>query len=453
VAAAQRIRRSFISPIPGAVVRDQEDPSVANLSDTEHILIVTADSKLREELLAAIASLSERAVSPVTADSMRKGIESARNRAPDLIIVEMTADLEGLRNFAKEVNANAPQATIAAVFRPELFDAETHESTLLIAALRAGVKDFLRRPVSSSELGELLVRNRDQVLHRPEAAGHVISFISNKGGVGKSTLAVNAAVGLARSRPGQVLLIDASLQMGVAASMLDLAPRVTLTDAAAERSRMDETMLRQMVTPHESGLHLLAAPSDAVEAAAVDDELISRIITLARRTYDFVVVDTFPLFDRVVVAVLDLSDRTYVVVENVVPTVIGAEKMLHVLESIGFPQERRRVVLNRMTSITGGLSALDVAARLDCEIHAVVPYDKDIIAAANVGRPFVMHAKGRFGFRSRSAKEIEGLIRDLESLHQTENGHAQRNIGPDAARALDHVFPGEMGNNAETNHA
>jgi len=391
---------------------------------TTHILIVTHDVKLQEELLAAIASLGDRAPSTVVVDSMRKGLEAVRNRTPDLIVVELTSDLYGMRRFTSEVGVSAPSTTIAAVYRPEEFDADVSESSVIIETLRAGVTDFLRRPVSSSELGELLTRSHERLVPVPDADGRVVSFISNKGGVGKSTLAVNCAVALAQRHPGRVLLIDASLQMGVAASMLDVTPRVTLTDAASEHSRIDETMLRQMVTPHESGLHLLAAPADAVEAATVDDDVVSRILTLARRTYEFVVVDTFPLFDRVVVAVLDLSDRAYVIVENVVPTVIGATKMLQVLDDIHFPRDRRRVILNRMTSIAGGLSAEDVAARLDSEIHAVLPYDKNVISAANAGRPYVMDLDGVFGSWNRFGKEFRAMVSELETLHSGRNGHA-----------------------------
>jgi pilus assembly protein CpaE len=258
-----------------------------------------------------------------------------------------------------------------------------------------------------------------------------VSFISNKGGVGKSTLAVNAAVGLALRHPNRVLLIDASLQLGVAASMLDLHPRVTLTDAATERSRLDETMIRQMITPHDSGLHLLAAPADAVEATAVDDEVISRVISLAKRVYDFIVVDTFPLFDRVVMAVLDLSDRAYIVLENVVPTIQGAAQLLQVLDNIGFPKERQRIVLNRMTSVAGGLSADDVATRLDSDIDHVLAYDKRIIAAANIGRPYVMYPHGVLGFFNQIGRAFNALIREMEALQLHRNGQAVSRRDPE----------------------
>ncbi len=120
--------------------------------------------------------------------------------------------------------------------------------------------------------------------------------------------------------------------------MLDLSPTLTLTDAARERDRLDDLLIRQLATPHRSGLHLLAAPADAVEGAEVDDDLISRVLTLSRRAYDYVIVDTFPIFDSVVMSVVDSSDLVYIVLENVVPTLLGATKLLSLLEKIGFPR-------------------------------------------------------------------------------------------------------------------
>ena len=119
--------------------------------------------------------------------------------------------------------------------------------------------------------------------------------------------------------------------------MLDLEPTLTLTDAARERDRLDEMLIRQLATVHESGLHLLAAPSNALEGSEVNDDLISRVLTLSRRAYDYVIVDTFPLFDAVVMSVVDASDVAYIVLENVVPTLLGATKLLSLLDSDRIP--------------------------------------------------------------------------------------------------------------------
>ena len=211
------------------------------------------------------------------ASDVRQAIEAARSRRPQIALMEMGSDVRPLQAFAEEAALVSPETTVAAVFRPDGFGPDVSESAILIQAIRAGVKDFLRRPVSTQRTGRIAPPHR--AARRREIAarmGRVVSFVSNKGGVGKSTMAVNAACGLAVRHPGRVLLIDASLQMGVCASLLDLTPATSLSDVVREADRLDETLLRQLAVPHTSGLHLLAAPADAVEAAEIDDEIISR---------------------------------------------------------------------------------------------------------------------------------------------------------------------------------
>ncbi len=383
---------------------------------TSEILILTDDSQLREELQTAARSMGDEQPRMRFVGDRPALLEAIRSRPPMLVLMPFGDDPRDVAKVAKELNMMQPAVPVAAIFRPNGFRDSVSESSVLIDSLRAGVRDFLRRPVSTTELRTLI----DNIAQSSETApaaggqtfGRVVSFISNKGGVGKSTMAVNTAVGLALRHPGRVLLIDASLQMGVAAALLDIRPEATLADVAAERDRLDVTMIRQMAIQHPSGLHLLAAPSDAVLAMDVDDTLIARIITLARRTYDYVIIDTFPMFDRVVVAALDLSDRAFVVVENVVPTLLGAISLLNVLERIGFPAERQRLIVNRNQSISGNLALSDIAARLQRSIDYVFPFDKRVIAAANLGQPVGLHSMRFSGF----SRMLQQLVNDVESL-------------------------------------
>ncbi len=341
----------------------------------------------------------------------RQAVEAARSHRPALAIAQMAPDLAQMRAFADELSAASPETRLVGAFKPEIFAHEVSESAVLIEALRAGVSDFLRRPISAVDVNLLLERLSRQSPTTPGRLGKVIAFMSNKGGVGKSTLAVNAAVGLALRHPGRVLLVDASLQMGTCAAMLDLRPGLSLADAAREHARLDEMLLRQLAIPHASGLHLLAAPADAVEGAEVSEETVSRVLSLARRTYDYVIVDTFPLFDRVVMAMLDQTDQIYVVLENVVPTLLGVEKFLKLLQSIGFPVEKQRVVVNRYSRRNGCLPLADAVERLDRNIDLVVPYDRGMVTAANLGHPFIS------GWRpfSGAARSLRKLVHDLES--------------------------------------
>ena len=384
------------------------------MPNTINILMVSPDPRFRAELESALASLDELHPLIHHAGDIRQAIEAARSRRPQLALVEMGSDVRPLQAFAQEAALVSPETTVAAVFRPDCFEPDVPESTVLIQAIRGGVKDFLRRPVSSSELAELLRRVQRLRVQETGRLGRIVSFVSNKGGVGKSTLAANAAVGLAVRHPERVLLIDASLQMGVCASLLDLTPTTSLSDVVREKDRLDETLIRQLATPHASGLHLLAAPADAVEAGDIDDEVMSRILTLARHTYDFVLVDTFPMLDRTMVAVLDLSERAYVVVENVVPTVLGAVKLVEVLRSLGLSNERLRIVLNRHTTLPGSVSAADVANRLGHAVDHVVPFDKGIVVAANTGEPYVLRSRF-FG----CGRRLRGLADDIDAMTET----------------------------------
>ena len=377
------------------------------MSVTASVLILSTDASIAEEARLAFDSLDDSPRFRVVADSHQL-FESMRHQPASLILVEFSENPDELSQLVAQIRSNAPGTSVAAIMRPEGFPDNVNESAVLIDAMRSGACDFLRRPLSTADLSRLISQaasSNQKDSRGSRALGRVVSFISNKGGVGKSTLATNTAVAIARRGNQSVLLIDGSIQMGVAAALLDVRPNATLTDLAREADRLDPTMIRQTAAVHSSGLHLLAAPADAVEAMEIDDLLMARIITLARQTYDVVVVDTFPMFDQVVIAALDLSDRVFVVLENVVPTLLGGVKLLSVLERIGYPAERQALILNRQQRVTGGLSIDDVADRMQRNIDHVLPFDKKVMAAANCGVPIAM-APIRFSAFSRSLERL-----------------------------------------------
>ena len=117
---------------------------------------------------------------------------------------------------------------------------------------------------------------------------------------------------------------------------------------------------------------------------------MSRIITLARRSYDYVIIDSFPMIDRVIMAVLDLSDQAYIVLESVVPTLLGGARLLRLLNDLGVPHERNRIILNRYMNFAGNLKPADVAQLLGRPVNHLIPYKKDVVIAANMGRPSIL---------------------------------------------------------------
>lgn len=376
-----------------------------------HVLVVGGDDNLVDELSSAFDGRDVRA-DVARADDVSGAVLAARDTVPDVVVADLELGVAELSRLGDELVDAAPRAVLLAAYAPRTLDAQGGASAaILIDAVRGRVRDFLRRPVSSAELDAVLARHRGGDRRDGVPLGRITTFFGNKGGVGKSTVAVNVAASLARRRPGRVLVVDASLQLGVCASAFDLEPETTLVDAARQAARLDPTLLRSLTVEHPCGLEVLAAPTDAVEAGEIDEASLARVLGVARRAYDHVIVDTFPVLDGVALAAIDRSDRVYVVTSSLVPVVSGVARLLEVFDRVGCPPSRRGVVLNHaQPPFAGGLRADDVAARLGCDVDHVVPFDKRALVALNVGEPAVLSS--RFG---RFRRAIEGIVEEIDA--------------------------------------
>jgi pilus assembly protein CpaE len=383
------------------------------MKEIQQILVVERRDQIEAEILAALQAVRGRRASTRTCRSLREGIEDSRVQVPDVVVVELGHDVEEVRSFAEEMAAVAPDAAVAVAYGKSAFEDEGAEGDALIRLTRAGVRDFLRRPVSSADLRQLLDRCSRGGGPAPGRIGTLVSFMSNKGGVGKSTIAVNTAVELGRRFPGRVILIDCSLQHGICASMLNMKPDRTISDTARELGRLDETLLRQHAMAHDSGLHVLAAPPGIIAASEIDEKDVSRILGLARRAYDYVVVDTFPTVDAIAICILDMSDRVHVVVQPIVPLVLGAVGMFAALEGLGVPKSSIRVIMNRgVRPFSGELDAVMVGARLGAAVDFVVPFERRLAVALNSGDPHILRYPWRSGF-SRAVRSIAESVTEL----------------------------------------
>ena len=213
-----------------------------------------------------------------------------------------------------------------------------------------------------------------------------------------------------------MLLIDASVQMGVCASMLDLRPTASISDAVRQQHRLDETLIRQLATPHPSGLHLLAAPDNPMEGAEMDDE-ICLADPHARPP-------RLPIRDRRHLPHARPDQRLGVGPERPAPTWSSrtwcprskARRDVAGAGQPGLPPPTPPDRTQPHDVIAGSLRPADVVRRLGHNVDHVLPFDKKVIVSANTGDPIVLHA-GRFSGYSRPLRE---LIDDVESVGQEE---------------------------------
>ena len=396
-------------------------------------LLISPDEGRAAELEGALRELPEdwQLILQATADR-RRGIEHALDRGVGLVLVELEDDPRQTLGIVQEIASSAPELPVVVLYRPS-DGGGTREEGILIELMRAGVSDFLRLPLSGIELEGLLRRRLGGGRRTAAPRGQVLSFLGTKGGVGKSTVAINVACALARQGAGDVLVVDASLQHGTVAELLDLEPTTTLLDAIHQLDRLDGTLLRTLALEHHTGLHVLAAPRNAIEASEVGDGALARVLSIARQNYSHVIVDTFPLLEPVTLAVLDVSDLIHVVLNDFIPTVLGTVELLGVIDRLGFPPERIRVVLNHThPGYRGQLPASDVATRLARAIDYQVPFSRQVLAATNSGDPHILSAARWRGFPRairRIARQTAEVGPRTEAASPAPDGEEQAGIG------------------------
>ncbi len=267
--------------------------------------------------------------------------------------------------------------------------------TVLGAALRAGVREVVP-PDDTNALGEAC-RRSVEVSHRalgwqPAAAsaeGRVVTVFAAKGGCGKTTVATNLAVALAEGGQRSVCLVDLDLSFGDVAIAMQLFPTRSMSDAVAMRDKLDEAGVRSLLTPHSPGLDTLLAPLEPGDAEKIPTAVVSEVLGVLRRCFDFVVVDTPPDFKDAVLAALDLSDVYVLLATLDVPALKNLRLTLDMLDLLGYPRERWQILLNRSDSKVG-LNIPDVEKTLKVPIAAQIPSSRAVSASINKGVPLLL---------------------------------------------------------------
>lgn len=225
----------------------------------------------------------------------------------------------------------------------------------------------------------------------PTADGHVLTVTSASGGCGKTFYATNIAAYLAQATRRRVLLVDLDLQFGEVAVSLRLRPEVTIADLIDAEDVSEE--LDDHVVGHDAGYDVLCAPKDPVAAERVGPRETTAVLEAARARYDYVVVDTPPSINEVVLAAFDLSGSLVVMATPDVPSLRNMRVFLGTLEKLKLPSTDVSIVLNKAERGTG-IDLDRVEQAFPQGFRTVLPYAKEVTRSLNLGAPVVSAEPG-----------------------------------------------------------
>ena len=306
-----------------------------------------------------------------------------------LVLIGPDAPMEPALKFAEEQRLARPALGVVLLRR-------RIDVTVLGSALRAGIREVVP-PDDVNAITEACRRSLEvsrralgwQPAEASSAEGRVVTVFAAKGGCGKTTMATNLAATLAAGGQRRVCLVDLDLSFGDVAIAMQLFPTRSMVDAVTMRDTLDEKGVRSLITPHSPGLDALLAPLEPGDAEKIAPAVVSEVIAVLRRSYDFVVVDTPPDFKESVLAALDLSDVYVLLATLDVPALKNLRLTLDMLDLLGYPRENWQIVLNRSDSKVG-LNISDVEKTLKVPIAAQVPSSRAVSASINKGIPLVI---------------------------------------------------------------
>ena len=349
-------------------------------------------SSIESELPAAIPSLVE-------VPSLKRVFENSKTNGRDPTIVLVTTPTEDQGYFDQLVE-------VAAQYRNELFlvlISDEISATDYKRLIRTGGADWASAKTGVREVTDIIERRRQQALapDSPQArTGEArqpvtISFVPSAGGVGNSTLMLEAAAYLRKDKRSQnrrICLVDLDFQTSHLCDYLDSEPRLQIDELSNAPERLDDQLVETFTTHHASGIDVIASPRSKFSPDRLNVHALDALFNMVTRRYDLVFIDHTVTWSSWTPQVIGASDAALITGINTIPCLRQISESLVQVRSSAAPPMKVAVVLNRCERTLIGMIARRKHAErvLRDEQVFYVSERGDAIESVNMGIPIML---------------------------------------------------------------
>ena len=299
----------------------------------------------------------------------------------EVVIVDLDPDVERALRLIEEICSFHIPITVMA-------RSTSGQPELLMRCMRAGAREFLIDPVSSSVLREAFARAsvRRQMTGKKKLRGHVSAFFGAKGGSGVTTIASNFALALARESEGKVVLVDIDLQIGDAALVLGCHSQFSVIDALINADRLDSDFLGSLLARHGSGLFIMAGPEEYAPTP-FPPNAGDKLFRVLKEDFDYIVVDAGSNLTNIHESLLNIADNIYLVAQVNIPTLRRANRLISHF-SKAEANHKLEIILNRYSSHAVEIGDDRIAKALTQPVNWKIPNQYQTVQdAQNAGVP------------------------------------------------------------------
>ncbi len=372
------------------------------MADQIRVLIVDDIPETRDHLAKLLGFEADIEVVG-SAASGTEAIEQAGRLQPDVVLMDINMpDMDGI-TATERLSSEVPTASVVMM-------SVQGEADYLRRSMLAGAREFLVKPFSSDELTasirQVYAREREKASRfviaagpaaspratRDAEPGSVVAIFSPKGGVGRTTVAVNMAIAAATELGKKVVLVDGSFQFGDVGVLMNLNPKnKSIADLVPELEAGGEPeSLDTFVINHSAGVGVLLAPPSPEMAELITPGGIKRVLERLRETNDLVIVDCSSYFNDTTLAILDVADVILTMLTLEITSIKNMRQFLEVADQLGYEPGKLRLVLNRADS-TLGIRVSDVEHSIGRKVdHSIVSDGRSVVYALNRGVPFFL---------------------------------------------------------------
>ncbi|WP_274629526.1 AAA family ATPase [Arvimicrobium flavum] len=333
---------------------------MAGLS-TGSIALVSTDKTFVQDTRAAFSSSDK-----IQLLTIEKPIAELRGEIHDAecgaLIIDLDASklehIEALQRLVRRLEGRTPIVVVTQEFN----------AAAVRILVQLQIADFLIKPLTTADLVRSCLRALQGPGRDENRESEISTFMPAAGGVGTTTLALQTAFQLHNSvsRGASTCVVDLNFQQGVCAEYLDLEPRFDITEIENQPERLDRQLLDVMLSKHESGLCVLAAPTRPSDMRTFNTDVVVRMLDLVSAYFDNVVIDMprtwFPWTETVLLG----SNRLYIVAEMTVPCLRHTQRLIQAIyETVG-KEVKPNVIVNRFEQkmFENGIKQADVQAIL-----------------------------------------------------------------------------------------
>ena len=300
-----------------------------------------------------------------------------------VLIVDVSDNTSAKLDFISDVSQNIHNCKVLVL-------SDNPSVDLIVRVMRAGAKEFLALPLIKTEFIDILSKLNESLYSAPKKSTkcEIISIFSNKGGIGKTSIASNLALELAKITKENVALLDLNFQLGDITTFMDLKPSFNISYMLENLDKMNEDfLLSTMENYKNTSLYVLADPPFFKQAADILPEHITRLFSMLKKTFSYIIVDAESSFDAKNIAALTESDLIFLVTIANLPALRNAQRCLELFERLGFDKNKTQILLNRYME-NDEISIEDIESVMSRKVYWKIPNNYfTMMSSINKGIP------------------------------------------------------------------